>query len=206
MKKKILIVISIIVALSLLIGAIATVIGTNDEDSSIAIIGGADGPTEVYVTDGNGGFYDQFIAKLAKNEFLPGEVIANLTEFSVEEDSDGSPFYYWRSYGESNEDVIHKIEMAEEDDKLSRYHYKNYSFDIPLLDTPMPMDDAKDMVDKFSEQFISSDEDIQFKNKPSDHTLYDPGHVELWFANYNSKEYVVAVDLDMGSVVYFEIL
>lgn len=205
MKKIILIVIAAIVALSLLIGAIVNTIGFEVENSSIAIIGGDDGPTEVYSTDSSNEWEDEFLIKLSNNEFLPGEVIANLPEFSKEKTSDGSTLCYWRSYGESKEDVVHKIEVNEKNGKLIRYHYKSYSFDVPLLDTPMPMDTAGQTVNKFAEKFISEDDKIEFKNKPTNHTLYDPDHVEFWFANYKSEEYMIAVNLDMGSVIYFEV-
>lgn len=206
MKKIILTVIAIIVALSLVIGLIATIVGADNEGESVAIVGGSDGPTDVYLYGDNVESTNGFLTKLSENEFLSQEVILDLTKFSHEEKDDGTTFFYWRSYGDSTEDVTHKIEMIEKVGMLNRYHYKSYRFDVPKLNKPMSMDVAQDMVEKFAKIFISDKDEISFKNEPTNHTLYDPGHVELWYGDYKSNEYVIAVDLDMGNVIYFEIL
>lgn len=204
MKKKIIIVIGILVVLSLAVGGIASVLNINEGQSSVAIIGGEDGPTAVYYTDEKNKESHPFLLELRENKFLHKEIITDLTEFSLEEDSEGLPLYYWRSYGESKNDVVHKVEMIENKGELIRYHYKNYNFNVPQLNSPMSMEAAAKLVDKFAKQYIAVGEDLSFKNEPSDHTLYDPEHVELWFVDHNSHKYAIAIDLDMGSVIYFE--
>ena len=151
--------------------------------------------------------WEQFPEEMASQEFLPQGIVDDLSEFSIEEDSEGVPFYYWRSVDEKAVDekdkVIHKIELKEVDGVLTYYHYKNYYYDVPNLDSPMSKDDAEDMVNEFAKSFIQSGDELTFKNGEGASSLYEPDHVEGWVADSENNHHTVMVDLDMGSIIYY---
>lgn len=146
----------------------------------------------------------QFPSDLAANGFLSKKIVDALPRFEKNKGSDGQPSYYWSDWDDEKKDVIHKIEMTEQDDVLIAYQYKSYYFDVPNLDSSLSKDEGANMVEKFAEKYIPDYETLSFRNEPSNHTLYDPKHVELWFADRDDKHYTVAVDLDMGAVISYE--
>ena len=138
---------------------------------------------------------------MASKGFLPQSIVDDFPGHSISEDSEGV-LYLW-SISDENSDMIHKIELAEKDDDLIFYHYKNYSFDVPNLSTQMTKDEALNMVNDFATTFIKDGDKLIFENGEGSSSLYRPGHVEGWIADTGIDHHTVMVDFDMGSIIYY---
>jgi beta-lactamase regulating signal transducer with metallopeptidase domain len=141
--------------------------------------------------------------KFAK--YLPKGVFTEkyLTDFKEGFGSDGSIYYYWNKMQDS--EVVRKIELELCDEGVARFHFKDYGIDDGYVYTSQRIgkDTAGEMAQSFAKDFWADGEKFTFKNTgEGSSSLYDPGNVENWQAEYKGKTYDVMVDLQFGYVVY----
>lgn len=139
--------------------------------------------------------------------YLPQKVIDNMDKFESEETSDGNLNYIWyRIKSDEPNVILHDIQLTatKKDNKLVFYHYKDYGYDeenLPIKN--ISKESAYEMVTHFAKDFIANEEELQFINKPSYFSLYDPNHVESWVAEAKTSSYIIMVNLDYGYIEYY---
>jgi hypothetical protein len=137
--------------------------------------------------------------------YLPKGVFTEkyLTDFKEGFGSDGSIYYYWNKMQGS--EVVRKIELELCDEGVARFHFKDYGIDDGYVYNSQPIgkEKAGEMAQSFAADFWTDGEKFTFKNAGEGYsTLYDPGNVENWRADYKGKTYNVMVDLQRGYVAY----
>lgn len=134
-------------------------------------------------------------------KYLPQNVLDNMLNFR-EEGLDEKTLYLWSKKEPNSDNFIHKIEFVFNENGLTQYHYKNYSFE--LKENKISIGMAEKMVEGFAKDFISDGDQLSFVNKPAYDSLYEKGVVESWVAKKNNKEYIVMVNLRYGYVEFFK--
>ena len=146
--------------------------------------------------------WDDFPSTLVENGFLSAEIVDALPDHRVEKESDGSTFYLWSQWNDSEGIFIHKLELNVLNDELQSYIYTDYFFYATYLDSPLSIDEGTEMVERFANMFIA-DDTLTFLNKPAYFSRYDEGHVESWVAEDGEIEHIIMVDLDIGCIIFY---
>jgi len=119
--------------------------------------------------------------------------------------SDGSICYYWSK--SQNSQVVRKIELELCDEGIKRFYFKDYGIDdgyiYAKIQTSGNFDDWLPFVQDFAKDFWIDGSKMTFTRIDVGYeTLYDPGIIENWTAEYKGNIYNVMVNLRMGYIIY----
>ena len=149
------------------------------------------------------GWGDPISSNLGK--YLPENIFTQtyMPDFKQVFGSDGSICYYWNKT--QNSQTVRKIELELCDEGVARFHFKDYGIDDRYVykTSNINKNTALTLVKNFAKDFWQNSDKLSFKNEGVGYqTLYDPGNIESWQAEYNGKTYIVMVNLRVGFIQY----
>lgn len=110
---------------------------------------------------------EQFASQLSAHNFLPEEVVADLSDFQGGQASDTTQRYLWRGWDSDQQAVTHKIELTTWHGRMMFYQYQNDAFECSSVQTALSPEEGAALAQSFANQFITYGQPLTLVSDPT---------------------------------------